>query len=242
MFPKILYAIIFIAVNVINPFYVKAQRNGACPKSLTLKMIAATGYVLTGILGILISGSCGTFAKIMLGALICSWIGDLFMHLWQSKIFTGIGFSGFLAAHFFFISAFLNVINTVNPGRSFFSVPEIIGVLLFDLFFIIFSLKIGTDIKGIIAIPLLIYATVITTMLCKAVLMGITLYSSGAEYGAIVTIIAGIGAFSFVASDFTISILMFNKKHKKNYPLKMFNMVTYFIAELLLSSLLLFVK
>ena len=31
---------------------------------------------------------------------------------------------------------------------------------------------------------------------------------------------------------------MFNEKQKKNYPLKMFNIVTYFAAELLLALLI----
>lgn len=242
MILKILYAVIFIAVNVINPFFVKEQRNGACPKSLALKMAAATGYVLTGVLGMVIAGNYGTFAKIMMGALLCSWIGDLFLHLWQSKIFYGIGFLGFLSAHFFFIAAFMNVIKAAAPETPFISVWEILFILLFDVFFLVFSAKIGTNLKGILKVPIVIYATVITFMLCKASLMGITLAKAGADYGVLVAVLAIVGAVNFVASDFTIAILMFNEKHKKNYPLKMFNMVTYFIAELLLSGLILFVK
>lgn len=239
---KILYAVIFIAVNVINPFFVKAQRNGACPKSLALKMAAATGYVLTGILGMVIAGNYGTFAKIMMGALVCSWIGDLFLHLWQSKIFYGIGFLGFLSAHFFFIAAFMNVIKATAPETPFISIGEIVFVVLFDIFFLIFAAKTEMQLKGILKLPIVIYATVITFMLCKASVMGITLAKAGAPYGVLTAVIAIVGAVNFVASDFTIATLMFNPKQKKNYPLKMFNMVTYFIAELLLSGLILFVR
>lgn len=242
MILKILYAVIFIAVNVINPFFVKAQRGGACPKSLALKMSAATGYVLTGVLGMIIAGNYGAFAKIMMGALICSWLGDLFLHLWQSKIFYGIGFLGFLSAHFFFIAAFVKVIKATAPETPFISVWEIIFILVFDAFFLIFSAKIGTSLKGILKVPIVIYATVITFMLCKASLMGITLAKTGADFGVLTAVLAIVGAVNFVASDFTIAILMFNEKYKKSYSLKMFNMVTYFIAELLLSGLILFVK
>ena len=93
-----------------------------------------------------------------------------------------------------------------------------------------------------IAIPLLMYGAVITTMLCKAVVLGVTLIRTCAVYAVPAAIAAICGAALFVASDFSIAILIFNKKYKKSYPLKMFNMATYFLAVLLLSSLILFVK
>lgn len=222
--------------------FVRSQYNGACVRSLILKMIAATGYLVTGILAVRMSGNESGFAYIMFGALICSWIGDLFLHLWQSKIFTAIGFLGFLSAHFFFIAAYLRVIRIYAPDRSLFSVPEIVAVILFDIFFIVFSRKIGTEIKGVLNIPIIMYATVITTMLCKAVVMGISLINAGAAHAAAAAVLAIAGASLFVMSDFSIAILMFNKKYKPNRPLKMFNILTYFAAELALASLLLVVN
>ena len=88
-----------------------------------------------------------------------------------------------------------------------------------------------------IAVPLLVYAVVITTMLCKATVMGVAYAASGASNGVFAAVVAILGALLFVVSDFSIAILMFNEKHKKNLKLKMFNMVTYFLAVLLLSAL-----
>ncbi|MCH5197708.1 MAG: hypothetical protein J1E34_02270 [Oscillospiraceae bacterium] len=232
----ILFIIVFIAVNVIDPFFVKEQMNGASVKSLALKMAGATGYLITGLLAMKIGENFSKFSWLLFTALVLCWIGDLFLHLWQSKIFPVIGFLGFLSGHFVFIAAFLTKIKEISPERSFFSVPEVIAVLLFCVFFLVFSAKIGTNIKGIIAVPLLIYAAVITTMLCKASVMGIHALL-GASSGIFAAIIAILGALLFVASDFSIAILMFNEKYKKNYPLKMFNMTTYFLAVLLLSAL-----
>ena len=160
------------------------------------------------------------------------------MHLWQTKVFPSIGFFGFLSAHFFFIAAYWTGIKAMDPDRSFFTWPEIAFVVLFDVFFVIFAAKTGLKLKGVIAVPILIYATVITTMLCKAAVLGITAVQTGAPHGAWVLVCALAGALLFVASDFTISILLFNEKQKKNYPLKMFNIVTYFAAELLLALLI----
>ncbi len=233
----ILFLRIFIAVNVINVFFVNAQRNGPTKKSLALKMAGATGYMLTGALAMLIGKNDHRFAwLIMLGLFLC-WIGDLFLHLWQHKILPVIGFLGFLSAHFVFIAAYLNEIKKISPERSFFSVPEIIFVAAFCLGFLLFSWLIGTNLKGVIKIPILLYAAVITTMLCKAVIMGLTYKNAGLPNGTLAAAAAIAGAVLFVASDFSIAILMFNEKYKKNYPLKMFNMVTYFLAVLLLSAL-----
>ena len=105
----VLFFAVFIAINVINPFFVKAQVNGPSKKSLALKMAAATGYLITGGLAMLIAKNTGRFALLMMLALVLSWCGDLFLHLWQHKIFPAIGFLSFLSAHFVFIAAFLSV-------------------------------------------------------------------------------------------------------------------------------------
>ena len=237
MIYRILFVLLFIAVNAINVFFVKAQVNGPTKKSLALKMAGATGYMLTGLLAMQIGKNGSRFAWLILLGLFLCWIGDLFLHLWQHKLLPVIGFLGFLSAHFVFIAAYLTEIGLLAPDRGFFSVPEAVGVAAFCAGFLVFSAKIGTNLKGAIKIPILVYAAVITTMLCKACVMGAAYAASGARYGAAAAAVAIAGAALFVASDFSIAILMFNEKYKKNYPLKMFNMVTYFLAVLLLSAL-----
>lgn len=240
MLLKILMAAISVAVMIITPFFVKAQKDGPCVKSLILKMTAATGYLLIGVLGTAYKGSITKFDRILFIALILSWIGDLFLHLWQKKIYPVIGFLGFFSAHFFFIAAYLNGIAQVSPGRGFFSVPEIAFVVIFDICFIIYAVVTKMNLKGVIAVPIVMYATVITTMFCKAFLLGFTSVKSGAENGMLIAVFAVLGAALFVMSDFSISILMFNEKRKTDYKLKMFNMLTYYAAELLLAGLVLF--
>ena len=238
VFLQIVFVLLFIGVNALNPFYVKSQKNGANPKSLLLKMLCATGYLLTGLIAVSLGGGFGKpFGRLLFLALVLCWIGDLFLHLWQHRIFPVIGFLGFFSAHFVFIAAFRTVTKALVPGARFFSLPVILAVLLFDLFFLVFSLIIGTNVKGVIAVPLLLYASVIVAMLCNAVIMGVACLRAGTAHGAAVLLCAALGALCFVASDFTIAILLFNEKHKRNYPLKMFNMATYFLAALLLSAL-----
>ena len=121
---KILFIVFFLAVNVLNVFFVNAQRNGPTKKSLALKMAAATGYMVTCFLAMLIGNNGSRFARtILLGLFLC-WIGDLFLHLWQHKILPAIGFLGFLSAHFVFIAAFLMAIHAMTPSRGFFLTAE----------------------------------------------------------------------------------------------------------------------
>lgn len=238
----VLFFAVFIAISVMNPFFVKAQMDGPCKKSMLLKMTAATGYLVTGGLAMLISGNKSRFAVLLLAGLVLCWCGDLFLPLWQHNIFPALGFLSFFSAHFVFIAAFWTVIKTRSPARSFFSLPEILAVAAFDVFFLIFSTKIGTELKGWLKLPILLYATVITTMLCKAAVMGALLIKTDAPRGVPAAIIAIAGAALFVASDFAIAILMFNPKYKKHFALKMFNMVTYFLAVPTLSALILLVR
>ena len=238
MLYRIFIALVSMSVMVLAPIFVKEQKNGPCPRSLFVKMVAATGYLVVGLLCVVSTGALSLFDKLMLAALFASWIGDLFLHLWQTKVFPVIGFLGFLSAHFFFIAAYWVGIRSMAPSAALFTVPEILFVVLFDVFFVIFAKTTGMNLKGVLLIPIVIYATVITTMLSKAVALGFTAMQTDAPYGIFVLLCAMAGALLFVASDFTISILMFNEKHKKNYPLKMFNIVTYFAAELLLALLI----
>lgn len=231
----IIIGIISAVVLALTPLYVLAQKDGACPKSLALKMICATGYIAVGLINFRDGGN--SFSAFMLCALAASWVGDLFLHLWKPKWFKAIGFLGFLSAHVFFIIAFYSGI-CAGSHRAFFVPVEIAFIAVFDIFFVIFSKKTGMKLSPALAVPIIVYATVITTMMCKAFEFGITSFSSGAENGPAVMIFCILGSVCFVASDFTISMLMFNDRYKKNIPLKMFNMITYFIAELSLAFLI----
>lgn len=236
---KIIAVIISVGVIGLTYFYVDAQKNGACPKSWLLKMIGATGYIAVGVLCVFIGEDFSEFDKAMLLALAFSWLGDLFLHMWFHKIWTAVGFVCFLTSHVCFIRAYLKGIAVYAPDRSFFSLAEIIAVAVFVTLFIICTVKAKMNLKGLMRIPIAVYGIVIMTMLCKASLLGIVTYQAGNSPFALICAVCG--AVLFVLSDFSISFLMFDKKQKKNFKLKLFNMYTYFAAEILLASLIYFI-
>ena len=242
MLLKILTALIAVGVIAITYPYVCAQKDGACPKSWLLKMIGATGYVAVGVLCIFITGDFSEFDKAMLLALVFSWLGDLFLHMWFHFIWTALGFVCFLSSHIFFIRAYIVGISSMTvyfPEKPLYSVPEIIIILALVGLFLFLIIKSDMNLHGIMRLPIMIYGVVILTMLCKASILSI----EAVKYGItpLVAVCAIAGALNFVASDFTISILMFDRRQKKNFKLKLFNMYTYFIAEILLASLIYFI-
>lgn len=239
MLLKILTALIAIGVMVLTYFYVDAQKDGPCLKSLILKMIAATGYVAVGVLCIIISGDFSSFDKIMLTALICSWIGDLFLHMGKIFVFTVLGYLGFLSSHVFFIMAYVKGIELLSPDRSFFSAPEIIAVAAALIAFAIYIKVKKLSLPVFLLIPVMVYGAVIMMMFCKAIILGIDAYSAGISPFILISSI--LGALLFVMSDFSISIIFFKKDAKKNFNLKLFNMYTFFGAEILLGSLIYFI-
>lgn len=239
MLLKILTVIISLVVIGITYFYVDTQKDGPTPKSLAIKMVGATGYVAVGVLCVLMTEELTQFDKIMLGALICSWIGDLFLHIRKPVICTGLGFMGFLSSHVCFILAYLNGIKVFNPDSKFISLPEILTIAAALIAFLVYIKIKKMSLPAIITVPVFIYGAVITLMMCKAVILGFTAFNSSVSPFVLVSSI--LGALLFVMSDFSISILMFNQKQKKNFKLKLFNMYTFFAAEILLASLIYFI-
>ncbi len=242
MMLKILAAVIAAGVIAITYPYVAAQRNGACPKSWFLKMVGATGYVAVGVLCVIMTGEFSEFDKAMMLALVLSWLGDLFLHMWFHVIWTALGFLCFLSSHIFFIRAYITGISSMTvyyPEKPLFSIPEIIIILTLTSLFLVCIIKSGMNLHGFMKLPIMIYGAVILTMLCKATILGI----EAVQYGItpLVAVCSIAGALNFVASDFSISFLMFDRRQKKNFKLKLFNMYTYFIAEILLASLIYFI-
>ena len=127
----------------------------------------------------------------------------------------------------------------VFPEKPFYNVGEIIAIVLFVALFIFCMIKSKMNLKGLMKLPIIIYGIVIMTMLCKASVLGIEAVKAGITPLCAVCAIAG--AVCFVLSDFSISFLMFDKKQKKNFGLKLFNMYTYFAAEILLAALIYFI-
>lgn len=228
---------------VVTPFFLKAQRPGANPKSLTLKMICATMFLTIGILSYFYSGNASEFAKFMVIGLASSWLGDFFLHLKkEGKINFGIGFVFFLSAHILYLVAYYKATQLYFPTRKFLTLWEIAAVILLVIGMFFFYKKVG---KINMLSPLLLvfvaYGFVLLTMFVKAVVFSAEYIAGGFPNAVAGGICLALGGTLFCLSDLSMVLLMFNKKFKQSYRLKDFNIGSYFLAQTLLALTVLFI-
>ncbi len=209
-------------------------------KSLAAKMVCATLFLAVALLSVKISGNTSDFANTMMLGVIFGWIGDFFLHSERQSFFV-IGFLSFMAGHIAYITAYVRALNTFD-GYNQFNLIEvgiltallIISVYVFKKYKFEFSMK-------ILKLGVMVYTTILCVMLLKAISLGVNFALSGGENGILAALVLSFGALFFLLSDGTIGVLMFGGQ-KKNRPLKIFNIVTYFAGQMLLASSILFIN
>ena len=92
-----------------------------------------------------------------------------------------------------------------------------------------------------IKIVTFLYGFFLITMLIKACLLGALCLVSGNEYGIFAFIWLILGGLMFFASDFTLGIMLLGG-HNENRKLKAFNIITYFGAQMLFATTILFIN
>ncbi|AYN03473.1 lysoplasmalogenase [Flavobacterium sp. 140616W15] len=159
--------------------------------------------------------------KILLGALLFSWIGDvilLFANI--SEIYFILGLVAFLISHVIYIILF-NKQNKPNVSKN-------KGVFFIGLGFILVYLTTMLTVLlpklGDLQLPVIVYALTISTMLLYA-FSGYLIWKKPAN-----TYIF-IGAIVFVLSD---SILAMDKFYEPIYKNSFFIMLTYLMAQYLI--------
>ncbi|MBO5332769.1 MAG: hypothetical protein J6B37_01480 [Clostridia bacterium] len=245
---KVLLGICYILFFIFVPLYDKAYWPEPSKKSLSCKMVAATAFVGIGVLGMLITDNSSQYANLMIVGLLLGWFGDLFMHIphppgnpRMSVVY--IGAAGFLVGHIFYVTAFVKTTASLVTSYSFFTVPEIIT---FFILFIAFALMLKPVFKFeyknlFMQIALYIYSMFLIVMLIKSCVFGITYYMAGAENGLIGMIILLVGGVFFFVSDLTLGIRLLGSG-KGNKTIKTVSLYAYFLAQLLLSTSILFIK
>lgn len=245
---KILLGICYILFFIFVPLYDKAYWPEPTKKSLTVKMVAATMFVAIGMLGILITGNTSQYANTMIIGLCLGWFGDLFMHIphppgkpRMSVVY--IGAAGFLVGHIFYVTAFVRTTATLVEDYKFLTIPEVIA---FAIIFVTFALMLEPVFKfkfenKFMKFGLYLYSVFLVIMLVKSVGFGITYYMHGTENNLIASVILIVGGILFFISDFTLGLRLIGGKKGSRFT-KSLSLYTYFMAQLLLSTSILFIK
>lgn len=245
MFFKILFVLAAALEFVFVPLFLKYSWPDKCIKSFWMKMICSALFFSCGLLSMKISGNQTQFAKLIIWGLLLGWLGDMFLHLITDKIvFFGLGLFSFLAGHLFYIAAFQKVINFYDAGAALFKWYEILAIVLIMGLVIAYTLVKKVNFKTILAVPVVMYAITISAMLVKAFSCCFAVSHDGlvGTLHIVMTFITiGLGALLFVLSDGSLGIILFAGQ-KKNRPLKVFNIATYYAAQVLLAASLMFVE
>lgn len=131
----------------------------------------------------------------VVAALLLSTLGDICL-MFPGKVWFGAGLSSFLIAHLLFIVAFVEGVDPVRPPLWAY------GILVGALPLLVMLLPRA----GVLAVPVLIYCSVILAMFLAAAARDATLGDTAARY-------ALVGAGIFVVSDSALSIREFRRPY-----------------------------
>lgn len=234
---RILMAIAILLLAGTVPFFLKAGWPKKTKKSLLLKMICSTLFILVGVLAILLSGEFTRYAVWILCGLVCSWLGDFFLHVSNKLYFFLFGLFSFLVAHIFYVAAFCTALRHSFPDAGFFQLYEALCIAAVVLFGSIASRKLHIQ-PGRATIPAFFYMCILVTMMVKASSLGVRCLIAGTPLCGAAAAVLIVGSLCFVLSDATLAMLNFGPR--KTFPLKCFNIGTYYAAQVLLASTILF--
>ncbi len=240
---KILFALTIIAEFYTVPKFLKYYWPTKCKQSMLFKMISATLFVLCGVLAMKVSGNNTSYAYLMVLGLVFGWLGDYFLHSLKDRMIEFIiGVVAFLVGHIFYIAAFYHALKTLRPDAKLFNWYDFVAVgAIFALVTVYVVLKKLIQKKGVMVIGLMLYGIFLTAMVVKAVLY---MYAEW-EYGINDTMVpalltVGIGSVFFFLSDTSLGLILTGDEVKKK--MRIFNIITYFVAQILLASSILFVR
>lgn len=236
MLVMIVYALAIVAECYFIPMFLKAAWPERTMTSLKYKMVCSGLFMLSALCCMVYSSNYSLYTVFMLVGLTFGLIGDLLLHFPTPKKWVNfLGGASFFIGHIFYIVSFSVAMKNYFPDAKVFDYRAII--VIFGLVGIGVIIALAKKLKlGKFAIPVLAYAIVIVTMLVTA--FQLTIRLSGTISVACTVLL---GAILFVLSDITITFLFFGGQ-KGNRPLKVFNIVTYFLGQILLGTSILFIQ
>ena len=238
----IVYILLFIAEAIFASLFIKAGYPEATKKGFSFKMCAATVFVLNGIYAYF-QGVKGAYAISIVIALIFGFWGDLFLALNPfyknrenekklSTFFVLLGGVFFLLEHVTYIVTFAKELKEKDAFDAFIFAGVLLAVLIIGIILTaVLKLKLGK-----FTVPIIIYALAISSMLAMSVCLAVK--ASGNMKLQAILFIAPI---LFVISDSTLVLKIFDKKRFDSMPVRIINLSTYFLAQMLFGLSMLYI-
>lgn len=234
------YILLFIAEAIFSSLFIKEGFPKATKKGFCFKMCAATVFVLHGIYAYS-QGIKDAFAISIIVALVFGFFGDLFLALSpfiknkESKLlifYMLLGGLFFLSEHVTYIVTFAKELKKEDAFNA-----VIFGGVLLAVLIIGVVLTVTLKLKlGKFTVPIIIYAIAISSMLAISICLAV---KAGGNIKLQAILIAA--PILFVISDSTLVLKIFDKKRFDNMPVRIINLGTYFLAQMLFGLSILYI-
>ncbi len=240
---KILFIVCAVLEVALVPLFLKYYWPDRTKKSFATKTVCSLLFCLCGVFAMQHTGNNTLFADYMLWGLILGAVGDLLLHSLTKKPYPFvIGVLAFFTGHIFYIMAFQRAIYTTYPGSNLFEWYEIVSVILIEVLIAIYVLIRKTyKTKPHLVALATIYGAMLTAMLAKAARYVIGEFAYGTnDHMVMISVTVLLGALLFFISDFILIFIL-----KSDVPIKrsmrVANIITYYIAQVLLAASIFFV-
>ncbi len=230
-----IFGVLFVIDMVFAALYIKYGLPKVTKKSYVYKMVASGTFVLNGVIAFCFYNN-SVYSKWVLLGLIFGCLGDIVIALepfikdnekkkLHNTIAVTCGGVLFFFGHLLYIVAFLKELSITKsfiPALYFGMVGGIIAIAF--LTFVFTKIRMGK-----FTVPIIFYAIAITSMFALSVNVAITNVTAGLLF----KIVLFVAPLFFVISDTTIVLRFFNKEKYGTYPIRIVNLGTYFIAQML---------
>ena len=144
----------------------------------------------------------------------------------------------------FYTIAFCMAFKVLFPVTPLVTAPELIIYIILVVAAILSAIFIVKIELGKLLIPCILYTATIAAMVVKAFSLAIMIMKSGSlvESPIFTGIMLMLGAFLFMLSDYTLSILNFKPDVEKHGALRQVNIWTYFYAQMFLGATIFFIS
>lgn len=240
---KVLFIICVILEAIMTPIFLKYYYLERNKTTFTLKTICTVIFLACGVLALKISGNNTLYAKYIMWGLVLGGAGDVFLHALTKKPYPFVlGCVSFLVGHIFYIMAYQRAIYTTYPGSHFFEWHEILAVVIAECLVFGYTFKNRKNLTKPYLVALAsIYGAVLMAMMAKATrfVFGEIIYGTN-DHMVMVFITVFIGAFLFFCSDVSLIFILKSETPIKRW-MRIFNIGTYYAAQVLLASSMFFV-
>ncbi len=231
---------VLVAIEIIFvPLYLKKMWPTKNWHSLGYKMVCASAYLLLALTLIASEGGWQPYSLLMFAGLCGSWLGDLNLHIPKpTKKFFIIGMFFFMLAHILYCLAYVHVQKTFFPDVPIVSWWEIAATVAFLIIY--FAVCLIKKVSfGSMVFPSIIYGISVTMMMLKSSSLAVRLMIHNPQDFLLPSVLLITGGLCFLLSDSSLALISFDTRYKK-FKLKVFNIITYFLAQVCLAFTVIF--